>query len=194
MRITERHFTIEELSIFENAKQNSKLLVWGASLSPFFLAILLQLLVLKYSHVLFLEYSKTFIFSTIAFNSWCFGYWYYKKKLNQLHEFKLENQQLKVYDFVATKCYYKPVFQSVDFNFILKTNDKEYVFLTTDSLDCETLKNKFKVSVFNGTIVEILNTDGVYLEEIEELPSTIFHKKDSQFEILDHFYFDNPKN
>ena len=109
MEISERQFTIEELSMFENAKQNSKLLVLGASLSPFFLAILLQLFVLKYSNILFIEFSKTTIFSFVALNAWCFGYWYYRKKLNQVHDFKLENQHLKVYDFIVTKCYYKPV-------------------------------------------------------------------------------------
>jgi hypothetical protein len=190
MEISERQFTVEELSMFENAKQNSKLLVFGASLSPFFLAILLQLFVLKYSNILFIEFSKTTIFSFVAFNAWCFGYWYYKKKLNQVHDFKLENQHLKVYDFTITKCYYKPVFQSYDFNFVLKTIDNNFVFLTTDAIDCETLKNQFKVSVFNGTIVEIINSEGVDIQDIEELPSTIFHKNDSQFEILEQFSFD----
>ena len=190
MEISERQFTVEELSMFENAKQNSKLLVFGASLSPFFLAILLQLFVLKYSNILFFEFSKTTIFSFVAFNAWCFGYWYYKKKLNQVHDFKLENQHLKVYDFTITKCYYKPVFQSYDFNFVLKTIDNNFVFLTTDAIDCETLKNQFKVSVFNGTIVEIINSEGVDIQDIEELPSTIFHKNDSQFEILEQFSFD----
>ena len=147
MEISERQFTVEELSMFENAKQNSKLLVFGASLSPFFLAILLQLFVLKYSNILFFEFSKTTIFSFVAFNAWCFGYWYYKKKLNQVHDFKLENQHLKVYDFTITKCYYKPVFQSSDFNFVLKTIDNNFVFLTTDAIDCETLKNQFKVQI-----------------------------------------------
>lgn len=190
MEISERQFTIEELSMFENAKQNSKLLVLGASLSPFFLAILLQLFVLKYSNILFIEFSKTTIFSFVALNAWCFGYWYYRKKLNQVHDFKLENQHLKVYDFIVTKCYYKPVFQSSDFNFVLKTIDNNFVFLTTDAINYETLKNQFKVSVFNGTIVEILNTEGIDIQEIEELPSTIFHKNDSQFEILEQFSFD----
>lgn len=190
MEISERQFTVEELSIFENAKQNSKLLVFGASLSPFFLAILLQLFVLKYSNILFIEFSKTTIFSFVAFNAWCFGYWYYKKKLNQVHDFKLENQHLKVYDFTITKCYFKPVFQSSDFNFVLKTIDNNFVFLTTDAIDCETLKNQFKVSVFNGTIVEIINSEGWNIQDIEELPSTIFHKNDSQFEILEQFHFD----
>lgn len=190
MEISERQFTVEELSMFENAKQNSKLLVFGASLSPFFLAILLQLFVLKYSNILFFEFSKTTIFSFVAFNAWCFSYWYYKKKLNQVHDFKLENQHLKVYDFTITKCYYKPVFNSSDFNFVLKTIDNNFVFLTTDAIDCETLKNQFKVSVFNGTIVEIINSEGVDIQYIEELPSTIFHKNDSQFEILEQFSFD----
>jgi hypothetical protein len=193
MEISERQFTVEELSMFENAKQNSKLIVLGASLSPFFLAILLQLFVLKYSNILFIEFSKTTIFSFVALNAWCFGYWYYRKKLNQVHDFKLENQHLKVYDFIVTKCYYKPVFQSSDFNFVLKTIDNNFVFLTTDAINYETLKNQFKVSVFNGTIVEILNTEGIDIQEIEELPSTIFHKNDSQFEILDQFHFDSPK-
>jgi hypothetical protein len=62
--------------------------------------------------------------------------------------------------------------------------------LTTDAIDCETLKNQFKVSVFNGTIVEIINSEGVDIQYIEELPSTIFHKNDSQFEILEQFSFD----
>jgi hypothetical protein len=193
MKISERQFTVEELSMFENAKQNSKLLVFGASLSPFFLAILLQLFVLKYSNVLFIEFSKTTIFSFVAFNAWCFGYWYYKKKLNQVHDFKLENQHLKVYDFTITKCYFKPVFQSSDFNFVLKTIDNNFVFLTTDAIDCETLKNQFKVSVFNGTIVEIINSEGWNIQDIEELPSTIFHKNHSQFEIIEQFYFDSLK-
>jgi hypothetical protein len=190
MKISERQFTVEELSMFENAKQNSKLLVFGASLSPFFLAILLQLFVLKYSNILFIEFSKTTIFSFVAFNAWCFGYWYYKKKLNQVHDFKLENQHLKVYDFTITKCYFKPVFQSSDLNFVLKTIDNNFVFLTTDAIDCETLKNQFKVSVFNGTIVEIINSEGWNIQDIEELPLTIFHKNDSQFEILEQFHFD----
>ena len=194
MEISERQFTVEELSVFENAKQNSKLLILGASLSPFFLAVLLQLFVLKYSNILFIEFSKTTIFSFVAFNAWCFGYWYYKKKLNQVHDFKLENQHLKVYDFTITKCYYKPVFQSSDFNFVLKTIDNNFVFLTTGAIDCETLKNQFKVSVFNGTIVEIINSEGVDIQDIEELPSTIFHKNHLQFEILDQFHFDSPKN
>lgn len=190
MKISERQFTFEELSMFEKAKQNSKLLVFGASLSPFFLAILLQLFVLKYSNVLFIEFSKTTIFSFVAFNAWCFGYWYYKKKLTQVNDFKLEHQHLQVYEFVATKCYYKPVFKSSEFNFVFKTTDQNFVFLTTDMLDCETMKSQLKVSVFNGTIVEILNIEGVELQEIEELPSTIFHKNDSQFEIIEQFSFD----
>ena len=190
MRITERHFTIEELSTFENAKQNSKILVLGASLSPFFLAILLQLFVLKYSNILFLEYSKSLVFSVVAFNAWCFGYWYYKKKLNQVHDFHLENQVLQVYEFTVLKSYFKPVFKSSEFNYVFKTTEGNFVFITTEMLDCETLKDQLTVSVYNGTIVEVLNY-GNLIQEIEELPTTIFHKNDSQFEILDHFIFEN---
>ncbi len=114
-----------------------------------------------------------------------------QKKINQVNKFKLEDQILKVYEFNSVKCFYKPVFKSSEFNYVFKTSAQNYVFLTTELLDCETMKTQLKVSVFNGTIVEIVNSDGGNLKDIEELPSTIFHKNDSQFEIIDQFSFDN---